>query len=52
MMSLVLERSDTLPDQVGSPQHASEQYRMGAQCQSIPPYLDQTFLLNTDPVGK
>ena len=50
--SLLLRRSDTLPDQVCSTLHTSEQYRTCAQCHSIPPNFDQTFLLNADPVRK
>ena len=32
--------------------HAPKQYRTRTQCQLIPPKFDQTFLANTDPVGK
>src|SRR3712207_269943 len=45
-------RLETLPDQVGGPLHAPEQYRTRAQRQSISPDFDETLLLDTDPVGK
>jgi|SRR5829696_7309891 hypothetical protein len=51
-MSLLLGRSDTLPDQAGSLLDAPKQYRTCAQCQSISRNFDQTFLVNADPVGK
>jgi hypothetical protein len=44
--------SDTLPDQVGSLLLALHQYGVRAQRHSVAPQFDQTFLVNTDPVGK
>jgi hypothetical protein len=49
---MLLRRSDTLPDQVGTLLDATKQYRRCAQRQSIATKFDKTFLGNTDPVGK
>jgi hypothetical protein len=40
LKGLLRERSDTLPDQVGSLLLAPKQYRTRAQCQSIPLKFD------------
>ena len=52
MTSLLLLRSDTLPDQVGSLLDAPKQYRSCAQRQPVSPKIDQAFLVTADPVGK
>jgi hypothetical protein len=44
--------SNTLPDQVSTLLDVPKEYRTHAQCQPIPRNLDQTFLVNTAPVGK
>ena len=50
--SLLLGRSDALPDQVRSLLLALDQYGVRAQRYSVSPNFDQTFLVNTAPVRK
>jgi hypothetical protein len=52
MMSLVLWGSDPLPDQVTSLLLALHQYGVRAQRHAVSLKFNQTFLVNTSPVGK